>query len=289
MSIKESAIALGFFDGVHTAHQKIIACAVEYAKLNNLSPIALSFDRSPMEVLSPESVSYLTDNSDKKAIISSLGAKTEFLTASETLLNMEAEVFVREILVGKFNMKYAVCGYNYRFGKGGKGDTSLLTKCGEKYGFGVKIMEALTLHGESVSSSRVRRLLADGNISGANELLGRNFSVSGTVCEGKHLGRSLGFPTANVFLHQSMTMPASGVYKTIVTLNGEKYKAITNVGINPTVGGEKLHTETHIIGFDGDIYGKNINIEFTDFIRSEMEFQSVDELKRRINDDISAL
>ena len=289
MSKSPSSIALGFFDGVHIAHQKIISLAVDYARENNLSPIALSFDASPMELLSLDKVKYLTTNAEKKQLIASLGADTSFLTLSKELLSMDAEAFVKDILVKTYNIKYAVCGYNYRFGKNGKGDTEFLKSMGEKYGFDVCICECETLHGENISSSRIRELISKGDISVANELLGRNFSLRGKVCKGKKLGRTLGFPTANVFFDKSTVIPKNGVYKTTVNIGTNKYTAITNTGINPTVGGEELRTETYIPEFDGNIYGQELLIEFIDFIRSEKKFENIDELKLQIEKDVESI
>ncbi len=289
MKKSPSSIALGFFDGVHIAHRKIISLAVDYAKKNSLSPIALSFDASPMELLSDCKVKYLTTNEEKKNIIESLGADTEFLPLSRELLSMEAEAFVKEILVDKYNIKCAVCGYNYRFGRNGKGDTKLLQELGKQYGFEVTVCDCKTFLGESVSSSRIRELISKGNIESANELLGRNFSLSGMVCEGKHLGRKLGFPTANVFFNEHTVIPKNGVYKTLVTIENDSYTAITNTGINPTVGGEPLRTETYIPNFNHDIYGKEIKIEFLRFIREERKFHSIEELKSQIKQDIDRM
>ena len=141
MSKMPSAVALGFFDGVHIAHRKIIERATAYAKSNNLRPVALSFDRSPLELLSDKNVCYLTDNRAKEEIITQLGAEAELLTLSCKLLSMEPEEFVKDILVNEYNIRYAVCGYNYRFGKGGSGDTELLKKLGGRYGFETEIMK----------------------------------------------------------------------------------------------------------------------------------------------------
>jgi len=287
MSKMPSAVALGFFDGVHIAHRKIIERATAYAKSNNLRPIALSFDRSPLELLSDKNVCYLTDNRAKEEIITQLGAEAELLTLSCKLLSMEPEEFVKDILVNEYNIRYAVCGYNYRFGKGGSGDTELLKKLGERYGFETEIMKEETLLGESISSSRIRELISLGEIKLANTLLGRNFFIRGKVCEGKHLGRTLGFPTANVFPPEKTAMLKNGVYGTAVTIDNEKYSAITNVGINPTVGGEKLRTETYIPDFNRDIYDKEIKIEFLDFIRNERKFDSIEDLKKQVLEDIS--
>lgn len=287
--MKATSIALGFFDGVHIAHQKIIKSAVDFANENSLTPIALSFDKSPLEILCPEKVRYITTLEGKQEIIEKLGAKAEFLTVSKDLLNMSPEDFIEKILVNKYNVKHIVCGYDYRFGKGGKGDTELLCEIGEKLGFSVEILDCEVLWGEKISSSRIRELISEGNIESANELIGRNFSLSGEVCEGKHLGRKLGFPTANVFFGKHTIIPKNGVYKTIVTVEGNGYPAITNTGINPTVGGEALRTETYISDFEGNLYGKKINIEFIGFIREEKKFDNIEELKKQIQADVSSL
>lgn len=286
---KSSAIALGFFDGVHIAHQKVINSAVQYAKLNNMTPVVLTFDASAQELLSAGDVRYITTNRDKERIISSLGADAEFLPLTYELLSMEPEAFIEKILVDKYNIKHAVCGYNYRFGKDGRGDTELLIKEGERLGFSVEVSPCEMYGGESVSSSRIRKLLAEGNIYLSNKLLGRCFSITGTVSEGKKLGRKLGFPTANVFFDKKMTPLKNGVYKTVVTKGEKNYKAITNIGINPTFDGEAMHSETYIPEFNGDLYGKEIEISFVDFIRTEKKFDGIEELTKQIKEDLKNL
>ena len=284
--MRNSVVALGFFDGVHIAHQKIISRAVLFAKENGLFPIVLTFDKTPLEILSPEKVSYITTTAAKKELIESIGATAEFLPLTKEFLSMTPEDFVRNILVEKHNIKHAVCGFNYRFGKNGSGDTKKLCELGEKHGFSVEICDEIKLDGENVSSSNIRSLITAGNIALANKLLGHNFTIYGKVTEGKHLGRTLGFPTANVFFPEKSVTPLCGVYKTVVTANGIKMPAITNVGINPTVGGEKMRSETHILNYSEDIYEKEIQIEFIDFIRNEKKFNSLDELKMQIKKDI---
>lgn len=288
--IKEScAVALGFFDGVHIAHQKIIKSAVSYAQKNSLSPVALSFDVSPLEILAPEKVRYLTTQKQKTTLIEELGARAEFLSLSRELLSMEPEAFISDILIKEYNIKYVVCGYNYRFGKNGRGDTSMLQEFGRRYGFVVEICECEMLHGESVSSSRIRELIAKGDIRGANELLGRSFFITGTVCKGKKLGRTLGFPTANVMPDDLTAIPRNGVYKTLVTIDQKSFTAITNTGVNPTVGGERLRCETYIPSFSADLYGQEMKIEFLDYIRPEKKFESIEKLKEQIEKDLERL
>ena len=284
-----SAIALGFFDGVHIAHQKIITSAVNYAKENNLLPIALSFDASPLEVLSPQKASYITTPQEKKQIINSLGAEIDFLPTNAEFLSMSPEAFIENILIRRYNIKYAVCGYDYRFGKGGAGDANLLIQYGKNLGFYTKVIDCETLDGEKISSSHIRELIAEGKIKRANELLGRSFSLTGTVREGKHLGRTLGFPTANVFFNDLTVIPKKGVYKTVVSIDNTCYNSVTNIGINPTVGGEKLRTETYIPSFEGNLYGKEIRIEFLDFIRAEKKFENISELKEQMTKDTQYL
>ena len=259
--MRGTSIALGFFDGVHIAHQKIITSAVNFAEVNRLSPIAITFDKSPREILAPEKVSYLTTKETKQKLIEDLGAKAVFLPLSENFLSMSPEEFVRDILIEKFSIKHAVCGYNYHFGKNGSGTTDTLCSLGKKYGFSVEICDEITLDGENVSSSNIRSLISDGNIALANKLLGYNFYLTGTVSEGKHLGKTLGFPTANVFFPEKSVTTLCGVYKTIATVDGVGMPSITNVGINPTVGGEKMRSETYISDFSENIYGKEIRIE----------------------------
>lgn len=287
--MSKTVVALGFFDGVHIAHQKIIQSAVDFANDAGLTPVALTFDKSPVEILTDLPPRYITNNEEKTQLIEKLGAETEFLAADKELLSMTPEEFVRDILISKLGTRHAVCGYNYRFGKNGSGDTATLIALGEKYGFSVCVCDKVSAFGEDVSSSRIRELIADGNISLANKLLGHNFSVKGMVTEGKHLGQKLGFPTANVFFPENSATPLCGVYQTMVTVNDNKFPAITNVGINPTVGGEKMRSETYIPDFSEDIYGEEIKIEFIDFIRKETKFESVELLKKQINKDVQEI
>ncbi len=281
-----SSIALGFFDGVHIAHKKIIEKAVDYANKNGLSPIALTFDRSPLEILSPGKIRYITDITQKELLIKEIGAEIEFLTLTQGLLDMSAEEFVKTVLVDKYHIRHAVCGYNYTFGKDGKGNTDLLKRLGEKYGFGTEVCDCVTYNDITASATNIRTLLAEGNVVLAGKLLGRNFTLSAIVSEGKKLGRTLGFPTANTYFSENTAMPMHGVYKTNTILDNKKFPSLTNVGINPTFGGENKRCETYIPNFSGNIYGRKIEIEFIDFIREEKKFDSIDSLRKQIEKDL---
>ena len=208
---------------------------------------------------------------------------------SRSLLSMTAEEFAEKILVREYNAAEVTCGFNYRFGSEGCGDTQLLTKLGKRFGFNVTVIGERISGGETVSSSRVRMLISSGRIEEANILLGRNFSISGMVEHGKRLGRTIGFPTANVYPPNGALLPMSGVYETVVDINGERLSAITNTGTNPTVGKETLRTETYIPSADIDLYGKRITVEFVRFIRAEKKFSDLEALKRQIREDLNGI
>lgn len=283
---KETSIALGFFDGVHEAHKNIILSAVRKARESSLCCMVLAFDKSPREILSPGEISYITTADEKRRICESFGARLHLLKTEEELLCKEPEDFVKEYLVQKYKARHISCGYNYRFGKNGRGDAQLLIKLGEEYGFSVEVVPCIMIDGKAVSSSRIRKLMAEGEIEKANKLLGRRFSVTGEVVEGKHLAQRLGFPTANVLIKEKMLSPKRGVYKTVTVIDGREYASVTNVGVNPTVGSEPLRTETYIEGCNENLYGREIRIEFVSFLREEKKFGDIEALKEQMSSDI---
>ena len=289
MTAVQSSIALGFFDGVHTAHRAIIEAAVRKAETRGLRPVVLTFDKAPSEVLFGSVPPYITTLEEKERLINALGAQMRLMHTSRSLLSMTAEEFAEKILVQEYNAAEVTCGFNYRFGSEGCGDTQLLTKLGKRFGFNVTVIGERISGGETVSSSRVRMLISSGRIEEANILLGRNFSISGMVEHGKRLGRTIGFPTANVYPPNGALLPMSGVYETVVDINGERLSAITNTGTNPTVGKETLRTETYIPSADIDLYGKRITVEFVRFIRAEKKFSDLEALKRQIREDLNGI
>lgn len=289
MTAVQSSIALGFFDGVHTAHRAIIETAVRKAEMRGLRPVVLTFDKAPSEVLFGSAPPYITTLEEKERLINALGAQMCLMHTSRSLLSMTAEEFAEKILVQEYNAAEVTCGFNYRFGSAGSGDTQLLTKLGKRFGFNVTVVGERISGGETVSSSRIRTLISSGRIEEANILLGRSFSISGTVEHGKRLGRTIGFPTANVYPQSGALLPMSGVYETVVEINGERLSAITNTGTNPTVGKETLRTETYIPSAEVDLYGKRITVEFVRFIRPEKKFSDLEALKRQIREDLNGI
>lgn len=282
--MEKTSIALGFFDGVHIAHQKIIRAAVSFGRERGFRPIALTFDTAPVKALFGTEVKVISGNLEKQRLISALGAECVMLGATAELLAMDGESFVREVLVKKMNAAAVSCGYNYTFGSDTLGSREL-RELGEKYGFEAIISEAETVDGIPVSSSRIRELLQKGDMEGARRLLGRNFAVTGIVEAGKRLGRTMGFPTVNIYPSENRCLIPRGVYAARVSFDAERRDAVTNVGVNPTVGDKNIRIETYIPGFSGNLYGKEITTEFVHFVRPERKFSSVEELFSRISED----
>ena len=282
--MKKSVCALGFFDGVHGAHSRILSECVRYARAHNLKCVALTFEKSPAEYFGKK-IQYLTELSHKKELMQALGVdEVVVLPCNEETLSLSPEDFIDKILIGRLNAKALFCGFNYTFGKNAEGNTIVLTALCKERNVDVNVMPCMTDDGVTVSSSEIRIALSKGDIELAAKLLTRPFEVRGTVCEGKRLGRELGFPTANLYPVNIPNLPY-GVYATKTVVGNKEYASVTNVGINPTVEDNNLRIETYITGFDSDIYQKDIRVKFYKFLRPEKKFASVDELKEQIAAD----
>lgn len=284
----KTVVALGFFDGVHVAHRAIVSAAVRSARAMGLEALALSFDEPPVRVLRGEDVPLLTDNGQKARLITELMARCVPLPATRELLAMTGREFAENVLMGQFNIAKAVCGYNYRFGSDGL-DADNLAALGGELGFEVEIVPEMRVNGESVSSSRIRELLAQGRPGLAALMLGRPYSAFGKVEKGKGLGHKKGFPTLNIYPGPELLPMPHGVYASRAVYEGGARKAITNLGVNPTVHDGRIRIETHVPGFKGDLYGKPVKIEFLRFIRPEREFASVEELFAQIRRDAACI
>lgn len=280
-------IALGTFDGVHSGHKKIIQDVVNTSRGKNIKSAVLTFDNHPNTILKPdEGIMLITDNKAKARILSSLGVDyLFFIKFDNEFANTEAREFIK-ILRNNFNAEVLACGFNYSFGKKGKGNIQLLQKLKSEFNYELHVIDRVTYHNHIVSSSAIRKKLEAGKISDANSLLGHKLFYTGIVKKGKMLGRSLGFPTANIEVIKNSCLK-NGVYITNTYIEGKAYNSISNVGYNPTVGNDKRNIETYILDFDDNLYGKEIKIEFLEFIREEKKFESVDELKKRVDRDIN--
>jgi riboflavin kinase/FMN adenylyltransferase len=283
--MKQTACALGFFDGVHKAHSHILSSCSAYAKENNLKSCALTFNISPVEFFGGE-VEYLTDNKQKEKLILSLGIDSViYLKADKETLSLSPEAFVKNILVDTLHASALFCGYNYSFGKNALGKADELKRLCEPYNIKVFVFDEMDVDSVSVSSSEIRKLLREGNVEKANRLLTHPFEVSGVVDYGKKLGRTIGFPTANIYPPSTFPRLPRGVYATKTIIDGKEYISVTNVGVNPTVGDESLRIETHISDFDETLYNREICVRFFKYLRAEKKFASVEELCRQISSD----
>ena len=282
-------VALGCFDGVHVGHIEVIKTARKLADTLGYDCTVWTFDEPPKNYFLKRSVPLITDKAQKKELISRLGTdKLISVPFTKETAKISAEDFFDEILRKRIKAKHIVCGFDYSFGKDGKGTPELLAELCSKNNIGLSVIPPVSVSGITVSSSAIRDALADGKTEIATALLGRPYSLRTIVINGQHLARKLGFPTVNQEFPSRMLVPKYGVYVSQVTIANrrKKYFGITNVGIRPTVGGTALFAETNIFDFSDDLYGSSVKIEFLSFIREEKNFESIDALSVQVNEDI---
>lgn len=277
-----SSVALGTFDGVHLGHAEIINHAMRAAREQNLSPLIYTFSTHPMALFGRQPALLMLDEARIAALKRFCAVAADDFT--KDFAAMEPRDFVK-MLVTRFSMRHAVAGFNYTFGKSGAGDTALLEALGKELGFTVDCVPPVLFENEPVSSTRIRAALGEGDVAKAALMLGRPYSLAGTIVPNKGIGRSIGYPTANLTGCAGLALPADGVYATHVGVFGKSYPGVTNVGCNPTVGGEKISVETYLIGFSGDLYGAQMSVSFVEKLRGEVKFENLKELRARIGRD----
>jgi len=279
---------IGNFDGVHLGHQAVIGQLAEKGSELNLPTLVMVFEPQPLEVFKGDQApARLTRFREKLRALARFAVdRLLCIRFSDTFAKMSAESFIQDILVKGLGVKYLVVGDDFRFGAGRKGDFEMLQRAGNEYGFEVANLHSFRIGGERVSSTLIRQALAAGNMENAEKLLGRPYRMCGRVAHGDKIGRTLGIPTANIYLHRKVS-PVQGIYIVeVFGLKGEPLQGVASVGNRPTVGGTKPLLEVYIFDFDDDIYGKYLNIDFLHKIRDEEKFESLDELKKWIEDDI---
>lgn len=279
-------IALGSFDGLHKGHLSLIEKCIELSKINNCNSMVFSFSNHPRTVINPDKkIEYLMNNNEKINILKNEGIdKVVLREFNKEFMELSAEGFI-EKLCNEYNVKGIVVGFNYKFGHKNLGDTKLLEKLSKIYNYDLKIMEPLLFDGYPISSTRIRKAIRDGEIECANKMLTRPYNITGKIIHGRQLGRTIGFPTANLKMNFNKIIPCIGVYYSNVKWNNKIYKGITSVGKNPTVEGKSLTIETYILDFDKEIYGDEITLYFLERIRGEIKFNSIYELKNQLKDD----
>lgn len=274
----ELAAALGSFDGLHLGHRQVIGNTLSAP---GLRPAVITFQQNPSVSLQKKPVPLLTTNEQKLALLEEMGVEVVYLLPFDRIRDMEPEDFV-EALYRVCRVRALSCGFNFRFGKNGRGDAGLLKELCREKGIELSVTPPVSVAGETVSSTRIRACLEQGDVQQAGQLLGRPFGYDFEVTHGRQLGRTWGTPTINQPFPVGYVLPRFGVYASLVEVEGQKYYGVTNIGVKPTVGSDCALSETWIPEFSGDLYGKKVPVELLDFIRPERKFDSLDQLKNEI-------
>ena len=283
--IEKTAVALGNFDGIHKGHQVLIKKAVKTAEEKGIKSAVFTFSNHPRNVIAGNSVVRNIIYEDEKIeILEEMGVDYLFSISFEEIMKLSPQDFVDKVLIERFRIDTAVCGFNFTYGYKAAGTADMLR--GMAAGrFDVAVVVPVKVNGQVVSSTLIREKIMNGDVEAVPELLGRNFTIRGTVIHGNEIGRTIGFPTCNIVIDESMAALPNGVYMTYCYVEGVKYCSITNVGNKPTIGEYGKNIETNIFNFNENIYDKKITVEFLKKIRDEQKFDDLEALKKQIHDD----
>lgn len=284
MNNKKRAIALGNFDGLHIGHIAVVNAAVQAAHERDMIPTVLLLSPLPSCVIGGREAPALITQADKEKLFAEMGVEVVTIDFLKIKDYSPQEFFVK-ILAGELNAGMLSCGFNYRFGKGGEGDSTLLGWLCEITGIALNVTPAVSCGGENISSTRIRAAIESGDIETANEMLGREFGYTLEVVHGDHLGRQLGCPTLNQLFPEGLIVPKYGVYASRTFIDGVWYRSVTNIGRRPSFENNEQRSETHVIGYCGDLYGRFIEVRLQKYKREEMKFSSLDELKVQLEKD----
>lgn len=278
-----TAVALGNFDGMHVGHMAVLRAAKGFES-KGLTPLALLFDEHSLKAITGTAPPMLMTADERNRIIAENGLKIKTIVFNE-IKDLSPQNFVEKILVGRFGARAVCCGYNYRFGKNASGNAQTMKEICDRLGLECRIAGEVDVDSRAASSTEIRKFIESGEIEKANKMLGHPFGFCTRVIDGDKRGRTLGFPTINQELPDGLVLPKFGVYQADVTVDGEHYKGVANIGRRPTVGSEKILSETYIIDFHKNIYGEYVDIRPVRFIRPERKFSSFDELAKQIKSD----
>ncbi|WP_337041088.1 bifunctional riboflavin kinase/FAD synthetase [Emticicia sp. 17c] len=287
--LQNAIVTSGTFDGVHIGHQKILQILRETAKTSNGESVVLTFWPHPRMVVSQDSQSLklLSTVDEKIALLENQGVNHLLVVPfTREFSELSSEDYVQKILIDTIGTKKLVIGYDHRFGRNREGGFQYLADNSDRFGIEIEEISRQEIENSVISSTKIRQSLLEGQVKTANDLLGRNYSFSGIVVKGRQLGRTIGFPTANVQVAESYKLiPANGVYAVRTLVRGQWLNGIMNIGNRPTVDGIGRTQEVYILDFNDDIYGENITVELIDFIRAEQKFNGLEELKAQILKD----
>ena len=275
---------IGFFDGVHRGHRFLFAQLLELAHERHLEPLIVTFDRHPKEVLTGVCPPMLTTYEERQLLLAHY-AEVRVLPFAD-VQGLTAEQFMR-YLQGQEQVEVLLMGYDHCFGSDRLKGFSEYEAVARRVGLHVERAHECLVDSLPVSSSRIRKLLHEGQIKQVNRLLGYTYSLTGIVEHGNAIGTQIGFPTANICIQSDKLLPMSGVYAVLANVNGVEYKALANIGTNPTVGNDYLSLEVHLLDFNGDLYDKQLHISFLSFLRKERKFDSLAELQSQIAEDVN--
>ena len=286
MNGRETAAALGIFDGVHRGHRAVIDKAAEEAEKRGLAPAVCTFKTGTINTKGSGYRPIYSDET-KLVLLEKEGAEYVFIPDFAEIRDMSPEDFVKKILRGILNARIVVCGRDFRFGKNAACSAEGLKEICSRLGMKLCVVDDVTENGIRICSADIRKYISEGDIKSANLLLGHNYAITGRVIHGNCFGRKMNFPTANQRMYENNVMPRFGVYASYAELDGKVYRGITNIGVKPTVESSGIPlAETHFPGFSGDIYGREIVVRLFDFIRPEIRFNNTDELRAQINSDV---
>jgi riboflavin kinase/FMN adenylyltransferase len=288
---KKVCLAIGFFDGVHLGHQQILRQTIADAHQHDSLALVLTFDRHPSVIVAPDKTPPLIYSLPQKLrAIQSLGAENILLIEFDKKFSEQTgEQFIRSLAQDPGKIHSICVGANFVFGHKRSGNVALLKKLGAELNFQVHGLSALSLDGQRVSSTRIREAIRAGDLDDAGQMLGRPYAISGNVVIGDKLGRQLGFPTANIDT-TGLVLPPNGVYAALTRVEGKLYRVALNIGFRPTVAaGKQLRVEAHLLDFQGELYGKDLEIEINEKLRDEKKFASPEELRQQIARDVAAV
>ncbi len=280
-----SVVALGFFDGVHAGHRAVLCRAVQEARRQGLTPGVFTFRTGSRRPASKREAAALLTEEQKWDIFDTLGLEFCLCPPFEEVAALPPQDFFTSVLLGKMGAKGLCCGRDYRFGQGAAGNVALLRELCEAQGIGLTVVEEVVQGETPVRSTRIRELLLAGEAEQAARLMGRPLMLDTPVIKGNQLGRTIGSPTINQEFPPGFLIPRYGVYATLVQVDGKSYAGVTNVGVKPTVGSSVPLSETYILDFSGDLYGRRIRVYFLQFLRPEQKFVSIDALKEKIQEN----